>query len=167
MTAPALVDCARAALRLTDTACAKFWLLSNPIAPPAWQGRHHCHGCTAGAARAGATVDHWQPVRERLAPICSRCRRSGLRMIGKTLCVCCYNRNREIRCGRNGKGGAPRFVAARLHAARLVAIEAGRVERIERDIAAGVLELVIDRGRRAKSPLAFGWAPPPLQESAA
>jgi hypothetical protein len=172
MTGPVLVDCARAELRLTEASCAKFWLGSNPDAPPVWQGRHRCHQCPAGAARAGVVIDPMQTVRDSLAPFCQRCRRLATRgdrnngIINGRLCVSCYNREREVLRGSNAKGTPPRVVAARLFAARIVAVESGIIERIDRDISAGVLELVIHCGRRAKAPVMFGWAAPMLELAA-
>ncbi|RON06221.1 hypothetical protein [Pseudomonas brassicacearum] len=38
---------------------------------------------------------------------CTRCSRSGSRIVGGTLCVSCWNREREFAKGVNGKGTAP------------------------------------------------------------
>jgi hypothetical protein len=154
-----LVACARKALRLTAPACAKFWTLSNPVAPPAWDGRFVCHGCPAGAARAGVALDPMQALRDSLASICPRCRCTCTRIINRRLCVSCYNRDREVRCGRNRKGQPPRRVASRLFACRLVAVEAGVPRQIETELASGAFELVLARTRGAPAPVAFGWAP--------
>jgi hypothetical protein len=157
-----MIDCARARLRLTESACARFWLNSNPVAPPVWQGCHRCHGCPAGAARVGVAVDPWQAVRDALAHTCVRCRRLSGRIIGKRLCPSCFNRERELIRGRNAKGHVPRVVARRLFRCRVLAVQGDAVAPVERDIAAGPLELILSQVSRAKAQIAFGWAPPPM-----
>jgi hypothetical protein len=157
----ALVDCARRPLRLTSFACAKFWLSSNPVSPPAWEGRVACHGCPAGAARAGVKLDPAMALRERLAPICPRCRRASDRIIQGRLCIGCYNRHLEVIKGSNGKGGFPRRAAGRLHTFAVMAVEGGAVQRIQESLCCGPMELAFARARRTKNrDLAFGWAPP-------
>jgi hypothetical protein len=42
--------------------------------------------------------------------ICPRCRRGGSRMIGGRLCVSCWNREREVKIGRNAKNTRPQLV---------------------------------------------------------
>jgi hypothetical protein len=39
--------------------------------------------------------------------VCPRCGRGTMRMIGNRRCVSCYNRERELKAGRNAKGTAP------------------------------------------------------------
>lgn len=156
-----LVDCARVKLRLSSRACARNWLATNPVSPPVWEGRVACHGCPAGAVRAGGTIDPAAAVRDKLASICPRCRKTSDRIIKGRLCVSCYNRDLEVQRGYNRKGRPPIRVAARLFACQVMAIEADRVDRIEQANVAGVLEVAIWRARRAKdASLAFGWAPP-------
>ena len=156
-----LVDCARVKLRLTESACVRFWFSANPVQPPAWQGRNACYSCSAGAARAGVTLNQMQAARDGLSHVCGRCLRTSSRMVRGTLCVSCYNREREVARGRNAKGRPPVQVAARLFPCRLVVLDGGSgVERIEASFAAGVLELALNRARRATKPLSFGWAPP-------
>ena len=42
----------------------------------------------------------------------------------------------------------------------LLAVQGGAIARVERDITAGPLELILAQASRAKVPMAFGWAPP-------
>jgi hypothetical protein len=158
-----LVPCARRNMRLTDTACARSWIGANPEVPPVWEGRHVCHLCPAGAARAGAVVDAMAGALAPLLRTCTRCRRPCDRIINTRLCVSCYNRECEVRKGLNSKGHFPARVARRLHAASVVAIEGGRVEHVHADLSTGVGELLLARTRRASRPVIFGWAPAPLQ----
>jgi len=156
---PAMVACERRNMRLTEAGCIRFYQSSNPIAPPVWEGRRSCHLCPVGAARSGAVVDPLQATRERLAPICPRCRRASDRIISGALCISCYNRAAEIRRGRNGKGAPPRVVAGRLFPARVVVIEGGSIDQIETDVSSGPMELALWRARSARGAVSFGWAP--------
>jgi hypothetical protein len=160
MEMPELVTCDRRPLRLTEAACARFWLSSNPVSPPVWEGRVACHGCPAGAARAGGTVDPFQAIRERLHPVCPRCRKAASRIINDRLCVSCYNRDAEVRRGYNRKGQPPVRTIARLTHARIVVVENGLASALADEKTFGPLELVLRSARRATAPLAFGWAPP-------
>lgn len=90
---------------MTVASCAKRWRRQrNAIVPD----RDACYGCIIGAAHAGEKPDrrsrifHW--------PLCPRCRRRCERMIGRRVCISCYNRQREFFSGRNAKGGRPRLV---------------------------------------------------------
>jgi hypothetical protein len=81
-----------------------------------------CLGCAIGRRHAGEQV-HTVPASAttaaRAKPACLRCRRSGRehssRLIGRmrlirehTICVSCYNREREVLRGKNAKGAPPR-----------------------------------------------------------
>jgi hypothetical protein len=67
-----------------------------------------CRDCAIGAARAGERQVH----RSKLfgLKICPRCRRGGARMIGGRLCASDWNREREVRIGRNAKNTRPQLV---------------------------------------------------------
>jgi hypothetical protein len=87
-----------------------------------------CIGCQLGARHAGqpaATDPAGQEMTYRR--VCVRCRRNGRestsRLIGRmrlvrghTICVSCYNREREFLHGANAKGATPKKWAG-LHAA--------------------------------------------------
>ena len=85
-----------------------------------------CLGCAIGHQHAGAGNETVLPSSEHVASTgsigrsaCLRCRRSGRepssRLIGRmrlirdhTICVSCYNREREVLRGKNAKGAPPR-----------------------------------------------------------
>lgn len=93
-----------------------------------------CIGCATGACHAsGAVITQAQETAAVIAPakpltyvqtshmtVCVRCRRGGSadtesRLIGRmrlvrahTLCLSCYNREREVIHGRNAKGARPK-----------------------------------------------------------
>jgi hypothetical protein len=113
--------------------CARYGTMSVPscvknfnAAPLACKsGRlEGCIGCAAGAGHAGvnpsaagAPPPPQSPLTYRTA--CLRCRRSGRdsssRLLGRmrlvrdhTICVSCYNREREVLHGANAKGAKPK-----------------------------------------------------------
>ncbi len=112
-----------------------------------------CRGCAVGAVHAGVAEES----RFAHTLTCSRClQKKSARLIRGTICLSCYNREREVLIGRNRKGGVPRLcrpiVAVRLNVALSGAIEQRKVERV-----AGTLEAVISVLRRDPK-AAFGWA---------
>lgn len=65
-------------------------------------GTSKCTGCAIGAEHAGEVVVYAMPDK-----LCPRCGESGRRLIGKSRCVSCYNRERELVKGVNAKGKFP------------------------------------------------------------
>ena len=81
-----------------------------------------CIGCEHGRAHAGAPkIEEAPKALQSLQyrPVCCRCRRDGTtqgtRLIGKlrlvrahSICVSCFNREKEVIAGRNSKGAKPK-----------------------------------------------------------
>lgn len=82
-----------------------------------------CNGCEHGRIHAGAPKKVEEPVQKvqsiQFSPVCVRCRRDGMtqgsRLIGRlrlvrahTICVSCFNREKEVIAGRNSKGAKPK-----------------------------------------------------------
>lgn len=113
-----------------------------------------CRGCAAGACHAGVHAES----RFALTRTCSRCHRKASRLIRASICLSCYNREREVLIWRNRKGGPPKFCkpigAVQLQVATP---EAVRVEVVER--VASRLEAVIAVLRRSPD-AAIGWSAP-------
>lgn len=83
--------------------------------------RAACLGCQIGARHAGVDLEVADRAarQQELAETCVRCGAVGRRMVRKVHCVGCYNRLREARIGRDGRGRPPKF-AASLHPVSLV-----------------------------------------------
>ena len=108
-------DCARLRATLSRAACAKNFLAQAAFA---------CQNCTLGQQHAQALRPDVKPVQDagRLdrctARACVRCGRPALRLVrGHTLCVSCFNREREVIHGRNAKGARPQKWRELLHPA--------------------------------------------------
>jgi hypothetical protein len=65
-------------------------------------GTSKCSDCKVGAEHAGEAIDYSFPEK-----MCCRCGETDKRLIGKRVCVSCYNREREYLSGRNAKGKFP------------------------------------------------------------
>jgi hypothetical protein len=85
-------------LRLTPAACARSWMQAQHLELDLKPGMA-CSTCPIGAAHAGRP-----PAPERPRD-CAWCGRSRRRMVlGRVLCISCYNRLRELCRGRNARG---------------------------------------------------------------
>jgi hypothetical protein len=76
-----------------------------------------CQRCIIGADHAGTVPDALAGQR---AMTCIRCHQGTPRLIGRALCLSCFNRAREVEVGRNRKGGPPSRWAGRLRLAYAV-----------------------------------------------
>ncbi len=94
--------CDKLMATLSVKSCADMWRQAN----------HHnvervnrCKTCPIGAMHAGETAASMSPMMGQC--ICARCHHTVTRLIGKHICISCYNRQREWIIGRNSKGSAP------------------------------------------------------------
>jgi len=81
-----------------------------------------CTGCEIGAIHAGEKVIYGLPEK-----MCCRCGGTDKRLIHARICVSCYNRERELNIGKNGKGKFP--VNARLlRPVKVLVAQAGEIQ---------------------------------------
>lgn len=94
-----LVECPAYHLHLTQKSCADNWesVAGKPL--HTLLRLHHCLGCPIGAERAGKAA-----VPTPLPRFCCRCKKLSPRLIARRLCPSCYNRERELRVGKNARG---------------------------------------------------------------
>lgn len=109
--------CARNVTNKSQIQCAKC-----PI------GKIHVSECAPQPRAKRAWTMHPYSGSEP-AKACTRCRAKTYRLIREqTICVSCYNREREVKVGANAKGVPPRKAAAALHrAVCLVDLNGGAV----------------------------------------
>ncbi len=158
-TLPALFTCDRQGMRLTEAGCARLWKSARKKRPEPWEGRHHCLGCPIGARHAGVEIEPVALDAEHWRLVCNRCLRRSDRLILGRHCVSCFNRQAEVRRGRNSKGGRPRL-ADRLRSVTVAVARAGSVDLLTADDVIGPAELMVRVARTATSRVAFG---PPAQ----
>ena len=110
----------------------------------------HCVDCPIGAKNAGLEVG--PPFQRRM--VCVRCGSGAGRMVLKRFCMSCYNREREWRIGKNGKGDVPReyralgrflFTCARTCRRYLVEATCVVEARLTAQKLWGLTDLVLDR----------------------
>ena len=95
-------DCKPLRATISPASCAARWASA--------ESGSSCHGCAIGAQHAGQTPAPPPPVR---LP-CLRCGSTEQRLIARTICVSCFNRQRELENGRNAKGSFPMSAGRRL-----------------------------------------------------
>ncbi|MGJ7570870.1 hypothetical protein ACSFBX_10070 [Variovorax sp. RB2P76] len=94
--------CERLVAELSTTSCVAQWRAASTKFESA------CRECPVGRAHAQSAGSEASDTARRAKPrICLRCGRDDLRLIGGTVCVSCYNREREWREGCDAKGKAP------------------------------------------------------------
>jgi len=103
------VACSARALTLSAAACVADWRLAQAVKPAPWQSRYHCRGCTLGAVQSGQPADTAVRVAQldEVRRVCVRCHQPTRKILHGRFCVPCYNRDRELARGKNGRGTAP------------------------------------------------------------
>lgn len=96
--------CTKLKSTLSVESCADRYRKANADAPES-DRYFTCRNCPIGAAHGGHTAPNTHKFRGMT--ICGRCHRGSTRLIGRHLCISCYNRSRELVLGRNAKGTAP------------------------------------------------------------
>lgn len=143
--------CDRLRATLSVDACAANWRAGNDDND---ERRMACRSCPIGAMHAGAQDASLSPLKGTL--ICSRCHRQSSRgwLIGKWLCVSCWNREREWVRGRNAKGNRPtKMLPLRPRAVRI--LEAGRLRTVRRPLTQNADEIIVGLLRDCKSTVTF------------
>jgi hypothetical protein len=81
-------------------------------------------------------------------------------MIHNRRCVSCYNREREVRAGKNARGNTPVKLLERRPRRREFRLIVDGVGRPIRDRGVDVAEPMIQAIRITKGRIAFGWVAP-------
>jgi hypothetical protein len=90
---------------------------------------------------------------------CCRCERGAVRLIHGSVCISCYNREREIRIGKNARGTYPSGLKPIGHAALLV-VDADVISVRLFDAVTCLKEAVLTYARVHDARFKFGWCPP-------
>jgi len=94
--------CDRLRAELSVRSCADMWRKANH---DNLERLARCKTCPIGAGHAGETAASMSPFMGSL--VCARCQCTASRLIGKHLCISCYNRQLEYIKGKNAKGAPP------------------------------------------------------------
>lgn len=106
-----------------------------------------CGRCPIGAAHAGRQAVHYASA--YASDRCPRCGFATERMIGDRICVGCYNREREMRAGRNGRGNRPARLPGLVELQLRVTVD-GRRQRPVRHLVAADHVARVKTGNRDK-----------------
>lgn len=106
-----------------------------------------CARCPIGAQHAGRPVIEYAPVFG--SDRCPRCAFATERMIGNRICVGCYNREREMRAGRNARGNRPAQLPGLVEVPLRVSVDGRELAPLRRLVAADH-QAKVKTGRRDK-----------------
>lgn len=153
--------CDRLRATMSVSSCGARWEKANSTDVDA-DRMITCKRCAIGALHAGRA--DYNPSPFRGMTICGRCHRGTTRLIHAHICVSCFNRSRELRLGKNGKGTAP-VRLAKLDR-RSITYRAGGVVKT-RTIAETVdtVELMVAVLRDEEHAPQFGWCAPAAMAS--
>ena len=152
-----MMRCLPRNMTLSKPGCARLWISANDgdRRPQPWEGRSACVVCPVGAASAGRTQSPVAGAVDAIRLTCPRCERPAQRLIHGRLCVSCYNREREVRIGKNRKGQPPRKLPGQLHGVGIVITDSTGATRIRQIVATCPVEVMIGAAQRARGWLAF------------
>jgi hypothetical protein len=137
--------------------CAARWRTAQTAFGDAADRFAACRGCPIGAPHAGYAHVNYSPWYD--VGICPRCAKGTTRMIGNRRCVGCYNRQREMKAGRNARGNLPiKLLERPLRRVDLLLEVDGEARRFVDHESTGMLETIIQVLRATKGQIAFAFA---------
>lgn len=151
-------DCACVGATLSVSACAAMY--AEAMSPKGLkEGRRvACRGCELGAAHAGVPSSVASASRFLGVSYCARCHGDAPRLIRGSICVSCYNREREVLIGKNAKGGKPIHGKPVGVATLACVLDGGATTQVRRmDKVVTRLEGVLSVLRTEAKSVAFGW----------
>lgn len=150
-----MFKCERLRATLAVSSCANMWRGGNREDV---ERLERCKACPVGAVHAGETAASMSPMMGQC--ICARCHRGATRLVGKHLCVSCYNRQREFLVGANSKGTAPLKVGQLTR--RRIRYFAGQDPiQLTLDHSRDTMELVVTALRDSKKRVMFAFSANP------
>lgn len=151
-------DCPYGCGMLSTTSCARLY--EEAMSPKGLkEGRRiSCRACPVGAEHAGVPTAVASASRFLGVSYCSRCHGDARRLIRGSICVSCYNREREVLIGKNAKGGKPVFGRAVGTTMLGCVIDGGVKTQVRRmDKVVSRLEAVLSVLRGESKTVSFGW----------
>ncbi|MGF6900383.1 hypothetical protein [Paraburkholderia sp. GAS348] len=146
--------CDRYNATLSVDACAGMWRDGNHALT---EKRMRCKVCPVGAMHAGKLDANPSPLRG--LKICARCHATASRLIGRHLCISCYNRQREQLIGKNAKGTKPVKLAP-LQRRTVSYMAGGKLKTKTVDRSLDATEVIIAVLRDEEDSVRFRWQPP-------
>lgn len=143
---------------LSVNACAASYQTAMSPAGLREGRRISCRACPVGAEHAGVPNSVASSSRFLGVKYCSRCHGEANRLIRGSICVSCYNREREVLIGKNAKGGKPIHGKSIGTAIVACVVDSGRKAQVHRmDKVSSRLEAVLSVLRSESTSISFGW----------
>ena len=142
---------------LSDKACGDSYKLSWLPESIACSRRFKCRDCNVGRVHAGEAVKKSSQFFSKV--FCCRCERSANRLIHGSVCISCYNRERELKIGKNARGTVPIGLKP-LYPVTLLIADETTVSVRRFDAVAGIKEAVLTYARSHDEQFQFGWCAP-------
>lgn len=151
--------CVKLSASLSVGSCAQMWRQANH---DNLERLGRCKTCPIGATHAGETAASMSPLMGQC--LCGRCHKTATRLIGKHLCISCWNREREFKIGRNSKGTKPRMAALGRRSIRYFV--AGQACTTTIDLTADTTEVIVAilRDSRKRVQFSFNGMPTGIQQ---
>ena len=146
--------CERLRATISVDSCAGMWRGGNR---ENIERLDRCKACPIGAAHAGETAASMSPLMGEL--VCGRCHRHAGRLVGKHLCVSCWNRQREWLIGVNARGTVPTMKP--LERRRIRYLCAGNPITLALDLSRDTDELIVTALRDSKQKVIFAFSGQP------
>ena len=116
-----------------------------------------CRRCKIGAIHSDEKP--YEGVsRFRMNTVCPRCGARGRRLIRNSICISCYNREREVLIGRNARGNMP-VKAKKPHSVRLFVVDGEQARLVSMSNAVSAVEAVVTVLRNSPHKVSFAWTP--------
>ena len=128
-----------------------------------WNKREVCRFCPVGSLHAG---DRKVVSCSRFfgSRFCARCERMTNRLVGGSLCVSCYNRERENAEGKNAKGN-PLKLIRHYRDVHLLVIQGDVAKPVVSKNTISTSEAVLSVLLKSESGVMFGWAGTGVQKT--
>lgn len=143
--------CDKLRATLSVSSCAAMWRQANHDNV---ERLSRCKTCPIGATHAGETAASMSPLMGQC--VCARCQRTATRLIGKHLCISCWNRQREWIIGKNAKGTKPTRMAP-LGERHIRYFVAGEPRTLKIDLTVDNTEMVVAVLRDSKKRVTFAF----------
>jgi hypothetical protein len=142
---------------LSMKGCAGRWIEAQVASGEASERLTACRSCPIGAAHAGYAPVRYSPYFG--TSICPRHGGGTTRMIGNRVCVSCYNRQREMKAGKNARGNKPvELLQNPLRALELRLEVDGTARRFRDRETSSSTETMVQVLRTTKGEIAFGFS---------
>ena len=150
---------------LSSDSCSRSYQMSmSPIGLR--EGRRvTCRACPIGASHAGVPSDVASASQFLGLGYCSRCVGDARRLIRGSICISCYNREREVLIGKNAKGSRPIYGKAVSSRTLSCVFDGRKVVQVRRmDKVTSRLEAFLSILRTESKAVCLGWVGLPVRK---